>query len=102
MTQYEALKLSGRLIEQLESVGVRPSDHKYLRLFEEWQEAKRRGEKVGYIVACLADRYSVSERTVYDVVKRLESDCKCVSAGSSEEMPQNSQKRPKFATNERK
>lgn len=79
MTQYEALKLSGRLIEQLEAVGVRPSDHKYLRLFEDWREAKQRGEKVAYVVACLADKYRVSERTVYDVVKRLESDCKSVS-----------------------
>lgn len=79
MTQYEALKLSGRLIEQLEAVGVRPNDYKYLSLFEEWSEAKRRGEKVAYVVACLADKYGVSERTVYDVVKRLESDCKSVS-----------------------
>lgn len=79
MTQYEALKLSGRLIEQLEAVGVRPSDHKYLRLFEDWREAKQRGEKVAYVVACLANKYRVSERTVYDVVKRLESDCKSVS-----------------------
>lgn len=68
MTQYEVLKLSGKLIEQLEAVGVRPSDHKYLRLFEDWREAKQRGEKVAYVVACLADKYGVSERTVYDVV----------------------------------
>lgn len=79
MTQYEALKLSGKLIERLEAVGVRPSDHKYLSLFEEWREAKQRGEKVAYVVACLADKYHVSERTVYDVVKRLESNCKSVS-----------------------
>lgn len=79
MTQYEALKLSGKLIEQLEAAGVRPSDHKYLRLFEDWREAKQTGEKVAYVVACLADKYGVSERTVYDVVKRLESDCKSVS-----------------------
>lgn len=79
MTQYEALKLSGQLIEQLEAAGVRTSDHKYLRMFEDWCEAKQRGEKVAYVAACLADKYGVSERTVYDVVKRLESDCKSVS-----------------------
>lgn len=87
MTQYEALKLSGCVIERLELAGVRPSDHKYLRLFEDWQEAKRRGDKVAYAVACLADKYGVSERTVYDVVNRLESDCKCVSAGSTDKTP---------------
>ena len=87
MTQYEALKLSAGVIERLELAGVKPSDHKYLRLFEEWQEAKQRGEKVAYVVACLADKYGVSERTVYDVVKRLESDCKGVSAGSPDKTP---------------
>lgn len=79
MTQYEALKLSGKLIERLEAAGVRPSDHKYLPLFEQWSEAKRKGEKVACVIACLSDKYGISERTVYDVVKRLGSDCKSVS-----------------------
>lgn len=60
-------------------MGVKPTDRRYLRLFEEWLEAKRRGEKVTYVVACLADKYGVSERTVYSVVERLESDCKGLS-----------------------
>ena len=54
-------------------------DHKYVRLFEDYQDARKRGEKVSYIVAILAERYNVSERNVYDIVKRLGSDCKSVS-----------------------
>jgi hypothetical protein len=46
MTQYEVLKLSGKLIEQLEAVGVRPSDHKYLRLFEDWAKRSREAKKL--------------------------------------------------------
>lgn len=61
--------------------GVKPNDHKYVKLFEDYQEARKRGEKVGYIVATLADKYGVSDRTVYDVVKRFATDCKCVSVG---------------------
>ncbi|MDE5688585.1 MAG: hypothetical protein K2I18_08185 [Paramuribaculum sp.] len=79
MTIYEALKLSGCMIEQLEKAGARPSDHKYVGLFEGYQRARKRGEKVSYIVAVLAERYSVSERNVYDIVKRLVRDCKSVS-----------------------
>ena len=79
MTIYEALKLSGCMIEQLEKAGARPSDHKYVGLFEDYRRARKRGEKVSYIVAVLAERYSVSERNVYDIVKRLGSDCKSVS-----------------------
>lgn len=79
MTIYEALKLSGYMIEQMERAGVRPSDHKYVRLFEDYQRARKRGEKVCYIVAVLAERYNVSQRNIYGIVKRLGSDCKRVS-----------------------
>lgn len=79
MTIYEALKLSGSMIELLERAGAKPSDHKYVGLFEEYQRARKSGEKVSYIVAVLAERYSISERNVYDIVKRLGSNCKSVS-----------------------
>ena len=51
MTVYEALKLCGGVIEKLEDAGAKPSDHKYVRLFEDYQNARKRGEKVSYIVA---------------------------------------------------
>lgn len=79
MTVYEALKLCGGVIEKLEKAGVKPSDHKYVALFENYRRAKQRGEKISYIVACLAQQYSMSERNVYDVVKRLAADCKAAS-----------------------
>ena len=79
MTVYEALKLCGGVIERLEKAGVRPSDHKYVALFEDYRRAKQRGEKVSYIITCLAERYDMSERSVYDVVKRLDNDCKTAS-----------------------
>ena len=79
MTVYEALKLCGRVIETLEKAGIKPGDHKYVGLFKDYQRARKRGEKVSYIVAVLAERYKVSERNVYDIVKRLGNDCKSVS-----------------------
>lgn len=85
--EYEALKLSGQLIERLEKAGVAPGDYKYLRMFEDYREAERRGDKIVYVVACLAAKYGVSERTVYSVVKRLGSDCKAISPGSGDGTP---------------
>lgn len=87
MTQYEALKLLSGVIESLELAGVRPSDHRYLRLFEDFREAEQRGEKVVYIVATLATKYGVSEKTVYNVLRRLKSDCKDRSAESPDKTP---------------
>lgn len=79
MTVYEALKMCGGMIEKLEKAGVKPSDHKYIAMFEDYRRARKRGEKISYIVLCLAQRYGMSERNVYEVVKRLGSDCKSVS-----------------------
>ncbi|MBD5217627.1 MAG: hypothetical protein HDS73_03940 [Bacteroidales bacterium] len=84
MTVYETLKICGGLIESLEKAGIRPSDHKYVGLCDEYREARKRGEKVAYIVACLSAQYNVSERSVYEIVKRLGSNCKSVSAVSPE------------------
>ena len=80
MKVYETLKLCGSLFETLEKAGIKPSDHKYIGLFEDFHRARERGEKVAYIVAYLSVRYNVSERSVYEIVKRLGSDCKSVSA----------------------
>ena len=33
------------------------------------------GEKVSYIVATLSLRYGISERKVYDLIKRFKTDC---------------------------
>lgn len=84
MTVYETLKICGSLIGNLGKAGIKLSDHKYIGLFEDFQSARERGEKVAYIVACLSEQYNVSERSVYEIVKRLGSDCKSVSAVSSE------------------
>lgn len=79
MTVYEALKMCGRMIETLEKAGVKPADHKYVALFEDYRRARKRGEKISYIALCLALRYGMSERNVYEVVRRLGSDCKSAS-----------------------
>jgi Mor family transcriptional regulator len=36
----------------------------------------RNGDKVSYIVAALSEKYAVSERKVYGLLKRFQSDCK--------------------------
>lgn len=79
MTVYEALKMCGGMIEKLEKAGVKPSDHKYIAMFEDYRRARKRGEKISYVVACLAKQYNMSERNVCEVVKRLGNDCKAAS-----------------------
>lgn len=79
MTIYELLKFIGEPLERLTNAGIKAGDYKYIALYEDYRKARKTGEKLGYIVAVLAERYGVSERTVYDVVKRFGQDCKSFS-----------------------
>ena len=50
-------------------------DVEYIDLFNEYLALVTQGEKVSYIVATLADKYTISERKVYDLIRRFKSDC---------------------------
>ena len=51
-------------------------DAYYIDLYTDYTRLLEQGEKVSYTVAVLSEKYSVSERKVYALVKRFQSDCK--------------------------
>lgn len=71
MTLFEALKFNREPLEMLVKQGVRPDDIRFIDLYSDFEEMKSRGEKTTYVVLHLADKYSVCERKVYDVIKRF-------------------------------
>lgn len=79
MKIIEILKFNRELLKRLQIAGIRLEDTRYIDLYGEYKDMLDQGEKVSYIVALLADKYSVSERKVYSLVKRFQSDCKPVA-----------------------
>ena len=75
MKVYELLALNRELIERMCAAGVRLDDVRYVGLYRDYLRMKGAGGKVSYIVAVLADRYGVSERKVYSILKRFGNDC---------------------------
>lgn len=55
--------------------GIRIEDVEYIDLYNDYRVMLGGGEKVSYIVATLADRYHVSERKVYTLIKRYGREC---------------------------
>lgn len=53
-------------------MGIRPDDVQYIELYNEYNKLQTNGEK---IVATLSLRYGISERKVYDLIKRFKTDC---------------------------
>ena len=75
MTLFEALKFNREPLEMLISWGGKQDDLRIIDLYTEYEVMKKQGEKTTYAVAFLAIKYSVSERKVYDVIKRFGKHC---------------------------
>lgn len=56
-------------------MGIRPDDVQYIELYNEYNKLQINGEKVSYIVAMLSQRYGISERKGYDLIRRFKTDC---------------------------
>ena len=75
MKIIEIVKINKELLKNLHAAGVRMEDEQFVDLYADYTTMHQRGEKMSYIVAVLADRYDISERTVYSLVKRFSSEC---------------------------
>lgn len=75
MKVIEIINLNKELLKIFRKVGIRLDDVQYIDLYNEYRELQGKGNKVSYIVAVLADRYAISERKVYSLIKRFQSDC---------------------------
>ena len=76
MKVIEILNFNKELLNRIRGIGIRLSDCRYIDLYNEYQTLQMQGEKITYIVAVLSEKYSISERKVYDLVKRFNSNCK--------------------------
>ena len=91
MKVIEILNFNRELLTRLLESGIRLEDVRYVNLYTDYFHLLRAGEnnlytdyfhllrageKMTYIVAILAERYGISERKVYGLIKRFQSDCK--------------------------
>ena len=56
-------------------MGFKPGDCNFIDLYNDYRKMSLDGEKVTYIVAFLSAKYNVSERKVYDIIKRFGKHC---------------------------
>ena len=64
MKVIEILKLNRELLNICRAVGIRMDDVRYIELYNDYNRLLAEGEKTSYIVAALAEKYGVCERTV--------------------------------------
>ena len=76
MKIIEIVKINRQLLKNLHTAGVRIEDAKYIDLYADYRRMLANGDKVSYIVIVLSNKYAVSERKVYGLIKHFQSDCK--------------------------
>lgn len=76
MTIYEILSFNKELLQRLTESGIRTDDYQYVDLFHDYTKMIQEGNKTTYAVAILSEKYAISERKVYNVLRRLQTDCK--------------------------
>lgn len=71
MTRYEIIKMNEQLFKLMKKNSIDIGDVQYLALFEEYKRMKAKKHKVSYIVYFLSDKYDVTERGIYKIIKRF-------------------------------
>ena len=77
MKIIDIIKFNRELLSRLYSLGIRMQDIKYIDLYTDYMQMSKDREKKTYIVAVLSEKYSVSERKVYDLIKHF--NCKVIA-----------------------
>lgn len=76
MKVYEIVKLGQEILEVLQKSCINIADCSYLELYEEYEKMLEDGCKSSMVVPYLADKYLISERRVYYLIKKYKKDCK--------------------------
>ena len=71
MTRYELIKSSESILRMCEAAGIDPKEARYLAVYEDWQRLTKEGHKKVWILAFLAQEYSISEATVKRIARKM-------------------------------
>lgn len=71
MSIADFIKLHKEMMNLLSKYDIRMEDFKYVDLYDDYTSMLKEGYKVSYIVCYLSDKYSISEASVYRVLKRF-------------------------------
>lgn len=76
MKVIELMKIDQLGLQLLQENCISISDVRYIGLYDDFMHIVGHGGKITYAVAVLAEKYKISERKVYYLIKRFSSDCK--------------------------
>lgn len=76
MTRAEIVEFNKNLLQNLKAAGIRLEDYKYCDLYRDYKEMSDAGQSRKVIILTLAERYGITDRQVYNIVRHLQSPVK--------------------------
>jgi hypothetical protein len=81
MKVIEILKLGREMMKVLQESCIKMEDYRYIEMYEEYKDIVACGGKTSYAVSVLSERYGISERKVYYLLRKLSKDCTIGAVG---------------------
>lgn len=75
MKLFEVLNFYREPIKRLVLAGFRPDDCKNLDAYNDLRRMTTGGGKKSWAVKVVSEKYHISERKVWDIIKHFETDC---------------------------
>lgn len=76
MKAVELVKISRNALEMMSKFDIKQNDWQFVPMYEEYLAMRQRREKFRYVLAYLAEKYSLSESSVMRVIRRLGREVK--------------------------
>lgn len=75
MKVIELLKIDHKVLQMLQECCIRIGDIRYISLYEDFMKIVNEGGKATYAVAVLSEKYHISERQVYYLLRKFSREC---------------------------
>lgn len=73
MRRIDLIKFNAELLQKMQSCGIKLNDWQYVNLYNDYEEMLASGTKKTAISLILAEKYNLSERQFYNIIKHLKS-----------------------------
>lgn len=77
MTRGELVCFSKEVLQKMQQCDVKPDDWRYAEMLDEYKAMTEAGIKKTAVAAILAEHYNLSERQVYNILKRMQESVNC-------------------------
>ena len=72
MKRADLVEFNKELFQKLKKAGVKLEDYKYCDLYRDYVEMSRTERSRKVVVLTLAERYGITDRQVYNIIRHLE------------------------------